>query len=151
MAKADKLAQACLRFCETSSVPWWLENPALGLLRDRDFMRARPYHTVSYCKYSAAKEPCCPAEAPCPVCDFRRKYQKNTAIWTNSTWKPEMRPCRGGSRCDFISDNRHAETIGSHGGCKSYPVPGRLVHEIFTHLLAQVRTSASRPACPGRC
>ena len=101
-------------------------------------LRARPYHTVSYCKYSAAKEPCCPAERTCAVCEYRRWYQKNTAIWTNTTWVPEIEPCGAGCRCPYFVNGKHPEQIGAGlAGGKAYPVPGRLTREIFTYLRDQ--------------
>ena len=137
--KADKLVQACLAFCGTSSVPWWIENPESGQLKGRPFMKERKYQKVSYCKYSSASEPCCPESAePCAVCKFRGKYQKHTAIWTNTTWVPEIEPCGAGCRCPYVVNDMHPEKIGAGlRGRRAYPVPGRLTREIFTYLRDQ--------------
>ena len=69
LAKADALVRACLRlFAEYPAVPWFMENPETGLLKTRALMEGRCYHSVSYCKYSAAADPCCPEGSACPLC-----------------------------------------------------------------------------------
>ena len=136
LIRADRLVQACMDiFLTEPTVSWFLENPATGLLKHRPLMRGIMFRVVDYCKYSAATNPCCVAQH-CPICNFRCKYKKETAIWTNTNWKPRHGLCRKGSRCEFAHDGVHKETAGgANSGSHAYPVPGRLVNEIAEYVL----------------
>jgi hypothetical protein len=136
LEKADALVKACLDiFDKHPFVPYFMENAATGLLKTRDVVQGLTYHTVTYCKYSAAEDPCCPEEA-CAFCEFRRKYLKPTAIWTNTKWVPKISQCKNGNRCPFVVDGKHPETVGGKNkGAKVFAIPGRLSREIAEYVL----------------
>ena len=140
LIKADRLVGACLAlFAQRPEAPWFMENPGTGLLRTRRVVEGKVFRLVDYCKYSSAADPCCPLSA-CPLCGFRTKYRKETAIWTNTTWQPKASLCRKGSLCGFVVDGRHEEVVKT--GKKAYPVPGRLTREIAEFLFV---TAAYKP------
>ena len=136
LINADRLVQACLDLFQMyPAIPWFLENPWTGLLKDRPLMRDLQVNIVDYCKYSSATRPCCHGQA-CPLCSFRGRYKKETGIWTNTTWKPAQELCRKGSHCNLSHNGAHIEVAGgSNSGSSVYPVPGRLVSEITDYVI----------------
>ena len=149
LAKADALVRACLRlFAEYPTVPWFMENPETGLLKTRALMEGRCYHSVSYCKYSAAADPCCPEGSACPLCQYRKRYMKPTAVWTNTTWQPKRAVCWSCKRCPFMGEGgrAHRESLDQGGsGWRAYAVPGRLTQEIAEHLLLASGRGCAQP------
>ena len=79
-------------------VPFCVENPATGLLPQREVVAGRPFSVVSYCKYTTPG-------------DGFPGYQKDTALWHNLLrWTPRP-PCRSGRRCEHYSDGRHPDHV----------------------------------------
>ena len=75
-------------FAKRRDAPYFFENPETGLLKTRKVVKDIPYHKVTYCKYTAAEDPCCAIDgASCPICEYRQMYPKPTAIWTNTAWR----------------------------------------------------------------
>ena len=49
---ADRIVEKTLEIIQFFDPPiWWIENPRLGLLKDREIMRGIPYIDVDYCKF----------------------------------------------------------------------------------------------------
>ena len=71
---------------ELGGMPWFMENPHSGLLKDREVVEYIPFKVVDYCKYG-------------------KPYRKRTAIWTNTYWEPEERLCK--HDCPVSSGSRH--------------------------------------------
>ena len=64
LESADLLVAKTLEIIRWFSPPfWWIENPRMGLLKDRDVMKGIPFVDVDYCQFS----------------DWG--YQKPTRIW----------------------------------------------------------------------
>ena len=139
----DPLVKRCLDYIDLLDVPGFIENPFTGHLKNRQFMKARAGEPseVTYCKYFATTDPCCPPGATCALCELRGRYEKSTGIWSMNMkkWVPQLQPCKPKSRCKFCEGNggkRHPEACPP--GAKAYPVPGRLIKELLQHLFDQL-------------
>ena len=75
-----------IEFFQPKVYAW--ENPASGLLKDREVVSGIPWKDVTYCRYGFL-------------------YRKPTRIWTSSKlWQP--RPmCTRGNPCEHMVDGRH--------------------------------------------
>lgn len=126
LGEADSIAKKVFEIIDFYEPAYWfVENPATGLLKTRDFMRQyrKYYHECTYCKYG-------------------RPYKKPTSIWTN---KPGLslkhctpEPCdhktlygihaacsQSGLRKGFLSSTRRSA---------AYAIPRRLVLELFSGI-----------------
>ena len=96
---ADSLVQKALEIIQYFNPrAWFLENPASGLLKTRQFMYLIPCVTVSYCKYGA-------------------KYQKHTMLWgtvMHNNWRPKCK-----KDCESIADGKH-QSWAQKGGQGSW-------------------------------
>jgi hypothetical protein len=101
---------------------WCLENPQTGRLKEREFMRHKPYYDVDYCKYS----------------DWG--YRKRTRIWTNKKdWTPLV--CK--NDCDNMAtktlhknncgNSKRLRAVGGVGTdiLDRYRVPPSLIRSLF--------------------
>jgi hypothetical protein len=97
---SDNLVQRVLDVIEYFQPKVWaFENPASGLLPQRQVVRGLPYHVISYCKYGYP-------------------YQKHTAIWTNSqVWKPRAKCCKA-NPCESLQGGRHIMSAQRGTGLK---------------------------------
>ena len=86
---ADSLAQRTLEIIlHLEPKVWGFENPATGLLKDRELVAGIPWKDVSYCQYGYP-------------------YRKYTRIWTNSEkWQPKPKCCAA-TPCPIIKEGRH--------------------------------------------
>ena len=70
LEKADRIVVRTLEIIRYfQPVIFTLENPATGMLKNREFMKGIPYTVVDYCQFHTPEEPFL--------------YRKRTAIWTN--------------------------------------------------------------------
>ena len=114
---SDKLVQQTLGLAESFGVPFFMENPHSGLLKDREVVQGVPMQTVDYCRYGTA-------------------YRKRTAIWTNTAWIPARPLCN--HDCQSSDGVRHASSAqqaGRRGGVRHsqnelYSIPQELCMEI---------------------
>ena len=73
---------------------WFIENPNTGRLKDRDYMKDKPYYVVDYCMY----------------CDWG--YRKRTRVWTNKQdWCPRL--CDGSGACGNMIGSLHKTNLGN--------------------------------------
>jgi len=71
---------------------WFLENPASSKMKDRPFMKDKPFYLVDYCMYS----------------DWG--YRKRTRIWTNKKdWSNKL--CN--KECGNMVGNLHKTNLGN--------------------------------------
>jgi hypothetical protein len=91
---SDRLVQKVLDLAAHWGVPFFVENPNSGLLKDRDVVRGIPMRVVDYCKYRDER--------------FPPMYRKRTSIWTDTAWTPARPLCR--KDCGCVVDGHHAET-----------------------------------------
>ena len=75
---------------------WFLENPATGKLKERDFMSDIPFYDVSYCMYS----------------DWG--YEKKTRIWTNKKEWNHLQ-CDKSGRCGNMIGKKHRVNVSKVG------------------------------------
>ena len=71
---------------QLGGMPWFMENPHSGLLKDREVVKYIPFRVVDYCKYG-------------------KPYRKRTAIWTNTYWEPRQPLCE--HDCLASSGSKH--------------------------------------------
>jgi hypothetical protein len=83
---SDAIVQKVLDIVKWYGVPWFMENPHSGLLKDREVVAGLPFKVVDYCKYG-------------------KPYRKRTAIWTLTRWEPGQPLCR--HDCPVSSGSRH--------------------------------------------
>ena len=119
-----------VRYCKPDI--WFQENP-VGLLRKQPFM-ARLRNRLNTCCY----------------CKYGRPFKKPTNIWSNV---PELnlKMCNSATPCAAKSALGHhpvtaqsgpssdGKTRGSGNGRNVYPIPGRLVAELFRKGLVHVK------------
>ena len=111
---------------------WFVENP-VGLLKTREIMQLyAPYlHEVAYCKYGT-------------------EYRKGTNVWTNAALMEPLKKCSNQDPCPAKKRyGRHTVsaqagpsrngTPGSGSGEHVYPIPIKLVHELFGEAYADWR------------
>ncbi len=84
---SDKLVQQVLDLVAHYGVPYFIENPHSGLLKDREVVQGIPMQVVDYCRYGAA-------------------YRKRTAIWTNTAWQPARPLCNTTVQAAACGDTR---------------------------------------------
>ena len=73
---------------------WFIENPATSRMKDRPFMKDKPFYNVDYCMYS----------------DWG--YRKRTRIWTNKEgWNNKL--CDGSGACGNMVDTQHKKVLGN--------------------------------------
>ena len=71
---------------------WFIENPATSKMKDRPFMKDKPFYNVDYCMYS----------------DWG--YRKRTRIWTNKEgWNNKL--CN--KNCGNMIGNLHKNNLGN--------------------------------------
>lgn len=124
LAYADSLVQKALYIIDyLQPQTWFIENPATGLLKTREFMKGLPCKRCCYCKYD-------------PGCS-----KKETMVWGNrlDAWEPKMCSVSGGhTHCDQKRlTGKHASSIGnSHhkevGRTDRIRIPSALIHDLFT-------------------
>jgi hypothetical protein len=120
---ADSLVQRTLEIIlHLEPQVWGFENPATGLLKDREVVRGLPWKDISYCQYGYP-------------------YRKYTRIWTNSEkWQPKPK-CTAATPCPIIQEGRHPMSAqrGPSGGkgrddrcslAQLYSMPPELCQEI---------------------
>tara|TARA_R110000823_G_scaffold266941_2_gene386990 strand:+ start:212 stop:907 length:696 start_codon:yes stop_codon:yes gene_type:complete len=85
----DKLVLRAIEIIEYFNPEYWfIENPASSKMKDRIFMKDKPFYLVDYCMYS----------------DWG--YRKRTRIWTNKKdWKNKL--CDGKGTCGNMTDSHH--------------------------------------------
>jgi hypothetical protein len=119
---ADSLVQRTLEIIlHLEPKVWGFENPASGLLKDREVVRGIPYKDISYCMYGYP-------------------YRKYTRIWTNSEWQPRPKCCMA-TPCPIIKERKHPQSA-QRGPCRGkgkgdvcslpqlYSMPPELCQEI---------------------
>tara|TARA_R100000773_G_scaffold44276_2_gene44831 strand:+ start:3444 stop:4082 length:639 start_codon:yes stop_codon:yes gene_type:complete len=92
---------------------WFIENPESSNLKNRHFMKDKPYYDVDYCRY----------------CDWG--YRKRTRIWTN---KKDFCPKKCNYKCGNLiqGTRRHKAEIGNDIlGLDRYRIPPNLLNELF--------------------
>ena len=128
-------------------VPWFLENPATGLLVNRGVIEGRDSRLVSYCRYARGDEP---------------GWQKHTRIWCDADWYQPRPPCSGRARCahwdaEHKVHPRHV-TFGGRGKeastlAQRYAIPRALVEELISQWPGSPREASapelSTPSPPG--
>lgn len=93
MKEGDKLVMKALEIIEYfNPVLWFMENPATGKLKDREFMKDIPFYDVDYCKYS----------------DWG--YKKKTRIWTN---KKDWNALICHNDCENMVETQHKKVLGN--------------------------------------
>jgi hypothetical protein len=85
---ADRLVQKCLDLAAELGVPFIMENPWTGKLKNRPVVQGIPMRTCDYCMYGAA-------------------YRKRTALWTNTEFTPARPLCA--YTCGSCVGRRHVE------------------------------------------
>ncbi len=110
---------------ELGGMPWFMENPHSGLLKDREVVEYIPFKVVDYCKYG-------------------KPYRKRTAIWTNTYWEPELSLCK--HDCPVSSGSRHtarAQQVPSsatgvrYSRDELYSIPPALCDEIADYATSR--------------
>ncbi len=122
---SDALVQKVLDLVAHYGVPFFMENPHSGLLKEREVVQGVPMQVVDYCRYGTA-------------------YRKRTAIWTNTAWQPARPLCN--RDCASSNGVRHttmAQQGGEHGGSRHsqnqlYSIPAELCLE-FAGYMAGLR------------
>ena len=109
---SDSLVQRTLEIIKYFGTHWAFENPASGLLKNREFLQQLnlPFKDVTYCKYGA-------------------RYRKATRIWNSLSgdyWQPKPVCCKA-SRCAFFANGLHPATA-QRGPCRG----GKRVGDDFT-------------------
>ena len=125
---ADSIVQKTLDIIAYFGCPYWIENPATGLLADRPVMRglSKPV-LVSYCMYG-------------------RPFRKNTFFWTDVPFAGLV--CN--KECGSFADGRHEATAqrgGSRHGSRRFSVSE--LHAIPERLVQDVE-AATTEFCRGR-
>lgn len=95
---------------------WFIENPNTGRLKDREYMKDKPYYVVDYCMY----------------CDWG--YRKRTRIWTNKEgWSPKL--CDGSGSCGNMSGKKHICDVSGRRVRTSlddrYRIPPDLIYSLL--------------------
>lgn len=95
MKEDDKLVLRTLEIIDYFNPEYYfIENPATSKMKDRDYMKDRPFYIVDYCMYS----------------DYG--YRKRTRIWTNKKgW--DAKKCDGSGDCGNMIDNNHKQVLGN--------------------------------------
>jgi len=116
---ADRVVAACLRIARELGVPFILENPYTGLLKQRPVMlQARlPMRVVDYCKYGAP-------------------YRKRTALWTNTTWTPSRPLCQ--YDCTASEGRRHPICAQWGDRVNGQRIRERILYALPAELTAEV-------------
>jgi len=93
--KGDPLVQRTLEIIEYFNPHYWfMENPYTGNLKNRPYMKGKPFYVVDYCMYS----------------DWG--YRKRTCVWTNKEgWKPLL--CDGKGTCGNMIEGLHKTNLGN--------------------------------------
>jgi len=109
MKEDDKLVLRTLEIIDYFNPEYYfIENPATSKMKDRDYMKDRPFYIVDYCMYS----------------DYG--YRKRTRIWTNKEgWNAKK--CDGSGACGNMIE---IETKGAvrHDTGKPIKSDNRVVH-----------------------
>ena len=95
MNEDDKLVLKTLEIIDYFNPDlWFIENPSSSKMKDRIFMKDRPFYLVDYCMYS----------------DWG--YRKRTRIWTN---KKDFNAllCDGKGTCGNMVGNLHKTNLGN--------------------------------------
>ena len=118
---SDKLVAKALEIASWFNCPFFLENPHSGLLKSRDVVRGISMGIVDYCQYADE--------------DFRGRYRKRTAIWTNTDWIPSRALCKPVT-CQFCSNNKRHDThvTRSYSLNQLYSIPEAIPREICVFL-----------------
>ena len=107
---------------EVGGMPWFMENPHSGLLKDREVVLYIPFKVVDYCKYG-------------------KPYRKRTAIWTNTFWEPGERLCK--HDCPVSIGSKHtasaqqapsSSTDTRYSRDELYSIPSTLCDEIASYV-----------------
>ncbi len=93
MKEDDKLVLRTLEIIDYFNPDYYfIENPATSKMKDRDYMKDRPFYIVDYCMYS----------------DWG--YRKRTRIWTNKEgW--DAKTCN--KKCGNMVRNLHKTNLGN--------------------------------------
>ena len=123
---SDRLVQKVLDLVQYFKVPFFMENPATGMLKNRDVVKGIPYRIIDYCQYADDT--------------FPGRYRKRTAIWTNSNWTPQRALCNP-KTCHFCTDGKkhdhssedRSDKLGQQRSSKHqlYKIPPALVEEFL--------------------
>jgi len=93
MNEDDKLVLKTLEIIDYFNPEYWfIENPATSKMKDRPFMKDKPFYLVDYCMYS----------------DWG--YRKRTRIWTNKK-KFNNKLCN--KKCGNMVGNLHKTNLGN--------------------------------------
>ena len=133
---SDKLVQKVLDLAQYFQAPFFMENPATGMLKSRDVVKGIPYKIIDYCQYSDDT--------------FPGRYRKRTAIFTNTQWTPKRALCNP-KTCHFCSDGKKhdhaAEDRCSQFGQKRsspiqlYKIPHALPEELLEFVASCVHSN----------
>jgi len=95
MNQDDKLVLKALEIIDYFNPEvWFIENPAGSRMKDRPFMKDKPFYLVDYCMYS----------------DWG--YRKRTRIWTNKK-DFNNKLCDGKGTCGNMTDKQHNKVLGN--------------------------------------
>tara|TARA_R110000782_G_scaffold126331_3_gene217927 strand:+ start:71 stop:493 length:423 start_codon:yes stop_codon:yes gene_type:complete len=93
MNEDDKLVIRAIEIIEYFNPEYWfIENPASSRMKDRTFMKDKPFYLVDYCMYS----------------DWG--YRKRTRIWTN---KEDYNAKLCDKNCGNMVGNLHKTNLGN--------------------------------------
>ena len=93
MNEDDKLVLKTLEIIDYFNPDlWFIENPASSKMKDRTYMKDRPFYIVDYCMYS----------------DWG--YRKRTRIWTN---KKDWNALTCNKECGNMVGNLHKTNLGN--------------------------------------
>ena len=119
---SDAIVQKVLDIVKWYDVPWFMENPHSGLLKDREVVAGLPFKVVDYCKYG-------------------KSYRKRTAIWTFTRWDPARPLCK--HDCPASSGSKHtaraqqapsSATDVRYSRDELYSIPPALCDEIANYI-----------------
>tara|TARA_R110000803_G_scaffold206063_1_gene273126 strand:+ start:57 stop:854 length:798 start_codon:yes stop_codon:yes gene_type:complete len=98
MIDADMIVKKTLEIIDYFECEYWfMENPATGRLKNREFMKDIPFYDVSYCMYS----------------DWG--YEKRTRIWTNKKdWDNKI--CDKSGACGNMVESQNKHKVVCDGG-----------------------------------
>ena len=136
---SDSLVRKVLEIAGAFGCPFFMENPRTGKLPRREVVKGIPFETVDYCMFRDSR--------------FTARYRKPTAIWTNTSWKPDRPRCQGGRCMTMVLNEKtgryvHPDYAQRGGGFSQndlYKIPPALIETIVD--FCQRYAGPSFPEC----